>query len=689
MRKLSTQATAAALILLVFTPPAALFPQTAAGAAGAAGTEGAAGGQADAAADIPVETDEDYRIFGEDNKGITVFGEEANPAVPERDVYGSRRLVTDGQLREQGSLDLGSALRNVPGVVVSQTNVIGAKNAASLYIHGRGSNHPSQETVTTFDDVPRNGAVWGQPMADAFPILAADSIEVYTAPQPSAFGAGLGLVNISPRFMRTQGWETAAGFSAGSFNTFSEDASFGFKRGAFDIFTAQSLITTEGHREHSGARQESYYANTGFAFTPNWGARALVNYVSSWTDNPPDEGDEPGKVRYETQSLLATATIANRFDNAEGYLKLYFDNVDFTILNEKNITGDYSKQPMIMAGVKIRETARPRQPVEFIAGFDMDYSGAANEQHEFNVGDNKTARTTLTQFPLMALYAPYLAASGRLGSGDGWHVEAQTGVRGYIHNIFESTAAPQAGITAGWRGTEAHFNYALGVVYPSPGLFLAFDFVSNIDALKKVKPEIAHHYEAGITHTMRGIFSVNAAFFLDDGRDRIIGSDSRNGVKRAANIAYFRISGIEAGASIDAVPNLTLWAGGTYLWVDIDDGAGKTAKRLPYSPKLSIQAGAKYVFLERFSVSADYQFLGGLYWGDLMFGAFTDYMQRLEDHHVLNARAAFSLSRKAWNIDKAEIFAQFNNILNRRREFRPDQPLPGFNFMAGLRITFK
>jgi iron complex outermembrane receptor protein len=246
--------------------------------------------------------------------------------------YGAHNVVSEKQIREQGSLDLLDALRNVPGVMTGKRNMIGTNTGSSLYIRGRGATHPSLDTVSSFDGVPRGGLVYGQSLADGVSVFSAGGVEVYKSPQPSEFGAGYGMVNVQPKYMRREGREFRAGFSAGSYGAMAENAAFGFKSGAFDVYGAQSWVSADGHVDHSAARQQSYYLNLGYALNDFWGLRALVNYASAQTEQPRAAYQLKTDVlsRYDTDGLLGTLTLDNHVEKASGFIKLYINDTDFT-----------------------------------------------------------------------------------------------------------------------------------------------------------------------------------------------------------------------------------------------------------------------------------------------------------------------------------------------------------------------
>lgn len=237
--------------------------------------------------------EEDEYLPMEDEVGITVTGKDPSPAEAETSPYGRHNEVSAEQIQKQGSQDLLDALRNVPGLSFSKRNSLGGDTGTSLYIRGRGASHPSVETITNFDGVPRNGAIYGQSMPDSFSLDIAENITVYKSPQPSAFGAGYALVDIVPRYMKQEGWEGELGLSLGSFLFFGEHASFGFKKKAFDIFAGQSLSSTEGHTEHSAAYRRSYYLNTGWTFNENWNVRPPGELCHRPFRAPPGRGTKP------------------------------------------------------------------------------------------------------------------------------------------------------------------------------------------------------------------------------------------------------------------------------------------------------------------------------------------------------------------------------------------------------------
>jgi iron complex outermembrane receptor protein len=627
---------------------------------------------------------------------VTVIGvfeaETQSPAVPASTLYGTQfNVVTEEQIERQGSLDFLDTLRNVPGVMFSKHNVLGSNTGTSLYVRGRGYNHPSLETTTYFDGVPRNGLVYGQSMADGIPVFSAGSIEVYKYPQPSRFGAGYALVNVVPKHMTREGQEYRLGFSGGIFGTIAQNASVGHKKNNFDVYAAQSWISTGGHTDHSEAYQQNYYLNLGLTASENWNVRLLGNYVDAQTSQPRQKSHSSSDIlqRYDTNTIFATATVNNDYGIAYGFAKFYYNNTDFYIRHESGRFDDWSRQPLTATGVKAKETLGLFKGNELIAGIDLDRFQTSNEDHNTAAGTS----TVISLFPDMHLFSPYLAMSHYLGTEEKFHIIPSAGIRGYLHDAWANKAAPQAGLVAGWGNTNLNLNYSFGVVYPAPAVIR--NWVNNnpeYDAgdLKDSRPETVRHFEAGLAHAWPELFTLGASGFFDDGRDRIVGSGAVPG--NAASVDYFRIFGVEFSGSASPFRGLELFAGGTWLNIRARGSDDVEADKMFYTPDLSISAGFNLTLFERLRLNADYQHLGGLYGGASLAGdTFSNPPEtnKLDDINLVNARLSYTLEYKKWHIDEAEAFVAVNNVLNQKYAYYLDEEMPGISFMVGLNVTLR
>ena len=373
---------------------------------------------------------------------------ESLPVTPVDTPYATQyNVVTEEQIKEQGSYDLQSTLRDVPGVMFQSKNLLGSQTSHSLYIRGRGASHPSSDIIIQFDGVPRFGALFGQVLGDGIAVSTIGGMEVYKSPQPSQFGSGYAMVNILPKYMKKEGQEAVLDFRGGSYDTFDESVSAGFKKGPFDIYASQNWQDTDGHRPNSAATQKNYYANAGYQINKQWNIRFLVNYVDSKTYAPkPDTTPTatngvswPGAERYDTETFFTTLTVNHVYDSFGGYLKAYWNDTNFDLVQELTNGVRYagrtgglkSRQEIGLHGVRGRETFHFWQGGEIILGADLDMTSLKNTQRTYSglasPGINGGLAKRVWDFPDTRIFSPYLAVSQEFGRTEGFHVTPSSG----------------------------------------------------------------------------------------------------------------------------------------------------------------------------------------------------------------------------------------------------------------------
>jgi iron complex outermembrane receptor protein len=643
---------------------------------------------------------------------ITVYGlADQLPVDPVTTAFGTQfNVITEEQIRRQNSLDFLDALRNVPGVIYQKKNIIGGQTSHSLYIRGRGVSHPSPDLSVFFDDVPRSGVLYGQTLADGIPIYALGGMEVYKYPQPSRFGSGYGMINFVPKYMTEEGQEFRVGFEAGSYSTFAENLAYGYKKGAFDIYTAQSWISSDGHEPHSRAQQQSYYLNSGIKINDNWNIRLLLNYVDAQTlspfyDRPVDFRRGDRADRYDTQTYFSTLTLNNQFDKAIGYLKFYYNKTNFFLKGENTGTRT-SRQTNIISGARFRETLNLWTGSEIVAGFDLDNYKLKNEQYDF-----VTNRLSEWLFPDQMIFSPYLAVSQTFGQPESFHGTVSAGLRYYRHDLFENKLSTQAGLVLGYNNTNLVFNYARGVNYPSPVILQnALNNGNPIPATiitEDIKPEVVDHYEVGLTHVFPDLARIGLTYFHDNGRDRtrayMYGATPTTEFFNS-RVSRYKVHGFELTGSWKIIENLEFFGGATWLRAKATGDDGKTATKLPFTPSFTLQTGVNWTFLTNFSLNVDYQHISGLYAGELgrtsnpsnPVSNFTDLTDNnlLKDINVVNLRFGYKFNHEPWRLSEAEVFLAVHNLLNENYAYTLDtnnEPylMPGITFMVGADFKFK
>jgi outer membrane receptor protein involved in Fe transport len=646
---------------------------------------------------------------------ITVYGVvDQTPAVPVISRLGNEfNTVTEEQIERQGALDFYDALRNVPGVMYQKKNIIGGQTSHSLYIRGRGASHPSPDLNILFDDVPRSGVLYGQALADGIPVYALGGMEIYKSPQPARFGSGYGMINFIPKYMVEDGYAGSANFEGGSYGTIAENVAGGLKKGKFDIYAAQDWITTDGHVAHSAGRQASYYMNLGFQISDHWTIRALGNYVDARTEVPnnPLTGTR-ATDRYDTITGLTTVTLGNRFGNASGFVKIYYNDTSFYIRGESNGTAQ-SKQSNTLYGLRGRETFSIWEKGELVTGFDLDRTELQNYNISYTspLGPNNP-RTW--NFPDQTIFSPYVAINQLLGSQNGLHVIPSAGIRFSHNTVFADKAAPQAGMILGYKNTDLNLNYSRGVNYPSPVVLQNFlpnkDLPAGFDT-NKIKPEIVDHYEAGLTHTLAGAFTLGGTYFYDRGKDRtrayMYGAVDPNELFFNSTTSRYRIQGFELAGSLTPAESLKIFGGATWLRAKGTGDDGVERNTMPYTPAFTFQAGFNWDFLRRLHLSGDYQHFQDMYAGTAArtsatnspasnFPALTS-INLLPDADVVNFRVDYNFALRSRYLEKAKLFLGVDNALNSRCAYALETNssgnkgyyyMPGTTFSVGINLGF-
>ncbi len=647
---------------------------------------------------------------------------EITPVEPIDTPYATQyNVITSEQINEQSPLDFQSTLRDVPGVMIQTKNLAGSQTSHSLYIRGRGSSHPGSDIIILFDGAPRFGAIFGQVLGDSISVSTIDSIEVYKSPQPSVFGNAYAMVNILPKYTKKEGKEAEVNINGGSYETINESLSIGFKDKRFDVYGAQSLFYTGGHRPDSDASQQNYYFNTGCQLNRDWNLRFLANYVEAATDAPmPIKAPTatnginwPQAERYETESFFTTLTLNNKFEDKKGFVKAYLDRTNFYLLQELTNGTRYgggtgglkSKQEIMLYGIRGKEIFQSWKATEIVLGIDLDMTTLKNIQRTYTgaavPGINGGRARRVWDFPDTMLFSPYGAISHLIGNKEGLFVIPSVGARYYNHNQFKDKDAFQAGLIFGYVNTSLNINYARGVNYPTPVALMNFVLegttINNARQYwRQIKPEVVDHYEAGIKHTIPNKASMGATVFRDFGKDRFLTYMFGATIPAQFNdpIGYYEIKGLEITCVFTPFKNLEVFSAGTWMQSEAKGGNGQKSDNLPYTPGFQFQTGFKWTFLKKYRIYMDMQHIRDVYQGTFARSNTFNVpnitaKDKLRDITTVNARMGYMFDYKNMHISDSELYLVINNILNKRYEYAKGYPMPGTTVLAGISVKFR
>lgn len=598
------------------------------------------------------------------------------------DRYASQRTeVTEEQVRDLNAQDVAAALRRTPGVNISRYNPIGSFGGAEgggIFIRGQGSSRPGAEIKTLVDGVPMYMSVWNHPLLDLLAIDSAQTIEVYKSPQPHIFGNAFAVVNLVPKRIETEGFQTRLQTAGGSYDTFVATGDHGGKVDAWDYIVGGGYRTSEGHRNDADGELKNLFGRLGYHLNPHWN----LSFFALWNDNEakdPGARGTPASARlgtYETRALLTTLTASHRYETVEGFLKLYRNGGE----------GDWRDQPVgatiedlyndfLFYGVKAREVFRLWAGGEVIAGLDWDRTeGDYKKKISTGARDDWNGED-------FVIFSPYLAASQLVGARDGFFAIPSAGLRYYHHTEFDAEWAPHAGLILGYRNTELHAGYSRGVIYPGLDVIVFSQKVLPAlrDSWKNLDAETVDHYEIGIRHRFGKLAVADLTFFYDDGNDRYVVVPPPPPPPKYGNVEKYRVKGVEATLTAFPLPDLALFGGVTLLETDPSD--------LPYAPDFTASFGLNWRFLERFRLSLDCQYLSDFFVLSQARRLNAANTQEADEFFVLNGKIAYLFDLPAWRA-AGEVFLAGENLTDTNYEYRPGYPMPGINGMLGVQLRF-
>ena len=178
--------------------------------------------------------------------------------------------VSEGQIEDLNALDLPSAMRRVPGVMISRHNLVGGYGGGeggAVYIRGMGAARHGASVQMLQDGVPKFVGVWTHPLMDLMSVDHLEHIDIYKSPRPVLWGnMSFGAVNIISRRMHQEGMRTDLTGMYGGNETYNTVFNHGGMKGGFDYYLGFSSKGTQGHREQADGQMRHYWGRAGYRF---------------------------------------------------------------------------------------------------------------------------------------------------------------------------------------------------------------------------------------------------------------------------------------------------------------------------------------------------------------------------------------------------------------------------------------
>ncbi len=588
--------------------------------------------------------------------------------------YGTQvSSVTAEQIEALGAEDFASAVRRVPGVTISRFNRVGSfggREGGAVFIRGMGGARPGAEIQTLVDGVPKTVGVWTHPLLDTLPVDLAERIDIRKSAEPVFLGnASFAAFDLIPRRRTLPGFETRLRAGYGTHSTWTQSFEHGGKVDRWDYFLAQSFKRSRGHRPHSAGQMQSYMARLGYELSDVWDASLMVMGTDSWAEDPGPVGEPtPERERFNVDDFLYVFTLANRTEEGEGEVKLYWHDGS---INWREEDGD-SDTEWDNYGMRASQTIWPWEGGELVVGADLDYIGG-----EFINRDLSGARLDDTK-KTFRLFGPHLAFSQTFGDPDDWHVTPSAGTRWTHHNEFRNLWGPQAGVVVGRGETELHASYARGFNYPGVYAVVQSEMFWNTgDAWRELKPETVDHFQLGLGHRFAPWLKGNIVGFINDGQDRLVFVAPPPPPPAFQNIGEFKTEGVEVSFDITPAADWNAFLGATWL-TTIEP------RELPYAPRRSFTGGVSWMPHPRWRVNVDGQYVSDVF---TLNPRFPGPEGEVDSYWLFNGKVSYDVLPADGNV-QATVYAAVENIFDETYEHRPAYPMPGRSLMAGFDVRF-
>jgi iron complex outermembrane receptor protein len=580
--------------------------------------------------------------------------------------------VTEAQLRELNALDLASALRRTPGVVVSRFNPVGSfggDEGGAVYVRGLGASRPGSEIKTYVDGIPFYMGVWNHPLLDLLPVHGMERISVYKGPQLQLFGNNFAAIDLMPRRATKDGLAAQGQLTAGSFSTVTEQAALQWRGNEFDVALAQGAARSSGHRDDADGKLSNVMGRAGYRLTPEWSLGLTLLYADNKVSDPGQESNPASKTgKFDTRGSLAALSVAHEHAWGRGSLQIYDNSGDGNWHDHPAQADTYSK--FALGGLRWREVLAPTAADEVVLGADVDQSRGSVAFGGFTAFDNVKLRLT----------SPYAAISHTFALGSGWELVPSAGARWYHHDVFGNHTGAHGGLVAKSGETLAlRVNVAQGHNFPGLDAALLNAIVPPLagapTSWRDLDPERTNHAEVGAHWVAMPGTTIDVALFNDRITGRYVFAFPPAVTQPSfTNLGDYSVKGAELSLQQQWGTQLALFAGLTLLDASRDD--------LPYAPSRALSLGATWRS-GPWRISADGQAQGSMFTLNRARADGSANTEKVGGFLVANLRAAFSVPLLGPN---GEVFAALENLGDRRYAVRPGYPLPGRSGQLGVSV---
>ena len=557
-------------------------------------------------------------------------------------------VISSDVLREERQKSVLSLIsQRVPGVFIAERGVMGfgvATQSGAISIRGVGGS-PTAGVLMLMDGRPQFMGLMGHPLPDSYLMSSAERIEIIRGPSSLLYGSNAmgGVINVITRRPRALGIEGDVSGSYGTFNSSQLNANLRYSNEQYNAVVSLSKEQTDGDRFSSEFDITSGYAKAGMKLDENFS----INLDGSYSEF----------IAYDPGTTSSPEYDSNRYDIKRGYAGIGIDNTFGELDGSARFIYNFGKHSIFdgfrsndfSTAVILYENFRFFDQNTITTGIDYkQYGGDAkneitNRPPPGNFNENQVGAYINVQqsfsIPLIVNAGIRVDHSGQFGD----ELIPQAGIS---YRVLDNTTV-RSSVAKGFRAPTIRELY----LFPAP--------------TSTLKPERMWNYEAGVTHILGTMASIDVTVFHSEGSNII--QVIKLGPNGLSNSGSFKFRGIELSAQ--GIFSESLRGEASYGYTDV----GNLKAAMPQH-KLFLSTTYSYSMV---STTLSLQHVADIYSLDNRM-----VVHQLQDYTLFSARVSAEVMR---NI---RFYVSGENLLNKNYQIIYQYPMPGRTFFAGANVSF-
>lgn len=595
-------------------------------------------------------------------------------------------VITQKELAHNSGKTLTAILNEQPGITI---NGVGESSGTNQTVYLRGAD--PKYTLIMINGIPVNDVSYINYEFDLnlIPVSSIERIEIMRGGYAALYGSGAtaGVVNIITDKSDLRPFNVTAGFSAGSYGTFREQAGinghskhvdYNIQLQNFDSKGFSSALDTTGHAgfDKDGFHRQSVYANIGFHPSEKWTISPFLHLAYEKGDL--DEGAFTDAKDYTYNSTFFQTGIQVRHEFKNGDLNVNY-SYSPTVRHYLNDSTDgfaylkeYYQSRVHLADAYAHFVVDPH--ISFLIG--NEFKIERTNQNSDYISGSYVSKSMLgadsAQTDVLNIYGSLF-----LQSNNGFHVE----IGGRLNQDKLYGFYPVFSINPSWLIKDRIKVFAnISSSYTAPSLYQLYSVYGN----KKLSPESGMSYEAGAESLLAGQKLRLRVTAFDRDLRKVIAFQLTDPVTYSyqyMNYNYQHDYGGEIELNYAVNDRLQLSAYYAYVngKVTVKNDHAKTDSthnNLFRRPENSAGASASLQITKSLYLGLDGKYTGTR--NDLVYAGYTQEVKKLKGYILMNLYAQYDLKKKY------KLFISLQNITNSHYIETTGFTTKGFNFDAGI-----